>query len=158
MSKTTNVNFTTVDSEEEAMVLAPLLFAVVGDTFVHHALEGDRGCRWLEPDTFEYLGRADGSTKTPLGWFQFRLVSEYSRGICQEGSNTYAGCNGGMLDAVGAWPLSKYRNYKHDNTYNDEELALPISMCCGFRKPDEHEEDDEEEALVREAGAAVYGI
>ena len=118
---------------DEAIAMAPLLVAEAGDWFTHHTAEGDQGGRWLEEDTFEFLGRADGSTRVPRGWYLFAIVSKDSPGICQEGSNTYAGCNGGMLDAIGAWPLSNFRNYKADGSFDDTELALPAEKCWGFR-------------------------
>jgi len=141
------------DNEDDIEAMAPLVRASPGDWFTHHAYEGDRGCRWIEEDTFTFLGRADGSTAVKKGWFLFRIVSDYSRGICQEGSNTYQGCNGGMLDAVGAWPLDNYRNYRPDGTYDDCELALAPDQCWGFRRyifegsesdnEDDHEDEEE---------------
>lgn len=129
----------------EVEILAPLLHAEVGDTFSHHAYEGDRGGRWLSEDMFTFLGRADGSTNTPKGWWLFRIVDGDTRGICQAGSNEYAGTNGGMLDAIGAWPLANYRNYASDGTFDDRELALPTEMCWGFRLVDEENNDESED-------------
>ena len=139
-----------VDNKTEVEILAPLLHAEVGDTFSHHAYEGDRGGRWLSEDMFTFLGRADGSTNTPKGWWLFRIIDGDTRGICQAGSNKYAGTNGGMLDAIGAWPLANYRNYASDGTFDDRELALPTEKCWGFRLVDEDnnyesEEDDEQD-------------
>lgn len=139
------------DIELEAM--APLLRANIGDTFSHHAYEGRRGYSWMGEDQFNFLGRADGTTRVPKGWWLFRINEHVeTRGICQEGSNQYAGCNGGMLDAVDAWPIADYRNYAVDGTFDDKELALPAEKCWGFRRVQyeemysEGEENEEDEA------------
>ena len=137
-----------LEQDGEARAMAPLLFAEIGDCFTHHADEGDRGGCWLELDTFEYLGRADGSTKVTKGWILLRLVSDNSRGICQEGSNKYAGCNGGMLDAIGAWPIADFRNYTSSGEFDDLELALPAEMCWGFRRFEREDFDEESDIDV----------
>ena len=65
--------------------MAPLLRAQPGDLFTHHTDVGAAHNPYEEPDTFEFLGRADGSTHVHKGWFLMRLVSTESRGICQAG-------------------------------------------------------------------------
>jgi hypothetical protein len=127
---------------DDLCVMAPLLEAAVGDEFIHHSHDGSRD--WLADDRFVFLGRADGRTRVPKGWWCFRLVSAYSRGICQQGSDKMAGREGGMLDAIGAWPLADYRNYKVDGTFDDRELALPSEKCWGFRVAPEMEMSDDE--------------
>ena len=44
-----------------------------------------------------------GETRTPAGWLIFRHLG-IGRGICQDGSTIYPGLNGGMRDAIEAWP------------------------------------------------------
>ena len=156
-----------IDVFDDIRAMAPLLSAAVGDEFVHHTEDGERlGGYWIERDTFRFLGRALGDTQVPKGWFLFRLVSTQSRGICSDGYNTFTGCNGGVLDAIEAWPLSLFRNYRADGTFDDRELALPPDKCWGFRTAhtasnavgeadDEGEEDEdgeEEEEEEEEEG------
>ena len=65
----------------------PALFASIGDTFTHATDDrGDAG------DIFVYEGR------TNEGWLVFKHL---------EGGG-FNQTNGGVRDAIGAWPLSKY--------------------------------------------------
>ena len=120
---------TTPDSlDADLRACAPVMFANVGDWFKHHTFDANHA-NW-DDDLFEYLGRATGKTKTPNDWLVFRHAG-FGRGICARGST--AGLNGGMLDAIGAWPLRDYRMYDSKGDYDEDEIALPPSMCWGFR-------------------------
>ena len=119
----------------DAKVVSPVLFAVQGDVFTHHTMDANHANR--DEDEFEYLGRADGSSQTPAGWLLFRHLG-VGRGICAYGS--HSGCNGGMRDAIGAWPLTSYFNYEQDGTYDEDEIALPLEMCWGFRAKQYHDD------------------
>lgn len=112
----------------DAKMVSPVLFAAQGDVFTHHTMDANHG-DW-DDDEFEYLGRADGSSQTPAGWLMFRHL-EVGRGICAYGCQY--GTNGGMRDAIGAFPMKRYFNYKQDGTYDENEIALPLEMCWGFR-------------------------
>ena len=127
---------------EDAKIVCPVLAAAQGDRFTHHTMDANHA-DWDE-DEFEYVGRTDGSSRTPAGWLVF-LHLGVGRGICAYGCN--GGTNGGMRDAIGAWPLTKYYNYQPDGSYDEDEIALPMDMCWGFRRAQdyEHEPEDQEE-------------
>jgi len=119
----------TRDELAVARRVCPLLDARVGDWFEHHAADPTYDFDML--DRFEFLGRASGDTKTREGWFLFRWLN-VGRGICSSDTPD-AGLNGGMRDAIGAWPLARYHNYNADGSFDDREIALPAVMCWGFR-------------------------
>ena len=124
----------------DAKITCPVVAAEPGDVFIHHTMDANHA-NW-EDDAFVYVGRADGMSRTPAGWLIFRHL-EVGRGICAYGCN--GGLNGGMRDAIGAWPLADYFNYKPDGSINSEhEIALPLDMCWAFRKPPVYEDDDDE--------------
>ena len=123
----------------DAKIVCPVLTAMQGDLFTHHTMDANHA-HWDE-DVFEYVKRTDGSSRTPAGWLVFRHIAG-GRGICAYGCN--AGTNGGMRDAIGAWPLTDYYDYKADGSYDEDEIALPLDMCWGFRPVREY--DDEEES------------
>ena len=128
--------------------LNPLVDAEVGLVVTHHTEDARHG-GWDE-DEFEFCGVSNGKTKTPKGWLVFQWKGR-GRGICAEGVGA-PGLNGGVLDAIGAWPLEHYRWYKPDHTFDPTYLALPPEKCWGFRpidnsegSSDEEEEEQEEE-------------
>ena len=128
-------------SMTEAQECCRVLFAEPGDVFEHHYYR-----QYDEPnDNFEFVGRTSGdSCTTPVNWLVFRHIPELEgRGICANGCKR--GLNGGVLDAIGAWPLRNYRNYRSDGTFDDQEIALPASKCWGFRLVEQIDEDEEEE-------------
>lgn len=150
---------TPTPSESELRVVTTVLCAKPGDTFRHHTMDANHG---YEVDELEFIGRADGNTKTPKGWFIFKHLG-VGRGICQE-DNPHGGLNGGMLDAIGAWPLATYRNYKPDGTYDSTELAIPLKMTWAMRKFDRDIEifieecGDEEDGLEIATDAIEAGV
>mmetsp|Transcript_35294 Transcript_35294/g.109377 ORF Transcript_35294/g.109377 Transcript_35294/m.109377 type:complete len:136 (-) Transcript_35294:137-544(-) len=73
-----------------------------------------------------------GEHVVPAGWLRFRELPESEgRGI----HGSYGSTNGGMRDAIGAWPMAKYHAYNADGTYCKSEIALPPSMVYLMRKP-----------------------
>ncbi len=133
---------------DEAREVCPILFAAPGDHFQHHTMDANHG-DW-DPDVFVYKGRTDGSgvmkpgggARVPAGWVVFRHTG-IGRGICAGGCTR--GLNGGMLDAIGAWPLDKYRDYGADGTFDENVIALPPKMCWGFRTEDSGEDEESED-------------
>jgi len=109
--------------------MAPLFYAKVGDVFYHISCQGEPGGnRSLGFDFFVFMGRADGSTQTPKGYWIFRIRGNDKRP--------------GTLDAINARPLANYRNYRANGSFDDRDFALPSEMCWGFR-PTEDSDDDE---------------
>lgn len=138
---------------EEILALAkrlnPLVDAEVGLRVTHHTEDGIVS-GW-DVDEFEFCGVSNGTTKTPKGWLVFHWRG-YGRGICADGEKP-PGLNGGVLDAIGAWPLEHYRWYQPDHTFDPTYLALPPEKCWGFRPVDNGEcsngecsDDEQEEA------------
>ena len=121
-----------------------------GDLLEHHTLDSNQGGYW-GPDTFKYVGAADGATRTPVGWHVFRWLEDVGwrpvRGICADGPGSHAGLNGGMRDAINAWPKTDHYNYRADGTFDDHELALPPGACWAFRRPEEEEQMDDSDEL-----------
>jgi len=142
--------FTPDPQMEELRMVCPIMFAATGDLFEHHTRDANNG---EDIDLFMYVGRSPGTPQTPAGRLVLRHLG-IGRGICQEGSNTYAGCNGGMRDACGAWPLDQYHNYHESGRYNDCEMALPAHMCWGFRKRENYTEHSGTESDEEPHGAS----
>jgi hypothetical protein len=124
----------------DAKIVCPVLAATPGELFTHHTMDANHA-DWDE-DVFEFLGRADGSSKTPAGWLLFRHL-EIGRGICAYGCA--GGLNGGMRDAIGAWPMTAHFNYRPGGGYDEHEIALPLEMCWGFRVAREGGEEEDED-------------
>ena len=100
----------------EAGEAAAALFASVGDTFTHAT--DDRG---NHGDVFEYEGR------TSEGW----LIFHHLEG---GGFHGYHGLNGGVRDAIGAFPVSTYEVQLPNGERDLDRIKLPPSMCYMFRK------------------------
>lgn len=123
----------------DAKIVCPVVVATPGMTFTHHTDDANRGD--LELDHFDYVGRTTGNAHTPAGWLIFRHLG-LGRGICANGS--HGGLNGGMRDAIGAWPMSKYYNYEPNGSIpNENEIALPLRMCWAFRPADDEDDEDD---------------
>jgi hypothetical protein len=142
---------------EDAFMAAPALRATAGDIFFHRVDRRMRLCsadllqgqnerfpvEWLtmsptefiwEPDKFEYVGRSqDGDSARQSGWLIFRHLEGQS-GIMGTHGNSYWGCNGGMMDVIGAWPSRDYRVAADDGSFDADLICLPPEMCYGFRK------------------------
>ena len=115
---------------EEARHACPALFANPGDTFEHRTHDRIQS---FQLETFEYIGRTTASGKPPhavtqAGWLIFRHL--YGYGI---EDNHYA-VNGGVRDAINAWPAWYYRVYDAEGHYEKGIFCLPPSMCYCFRK------------------------
>ena len=52
--------------------------------------------------------------------------------------------NGGVRDAIGAWPLSKYSLRLPNGERDVDRIKLPPSMCYMFRREIEVESEDED--------------
>ena len=104
----------------------PALFASIGDTFTHAT--DDRG---NAGDVFAYEGR------TSEGWLVFKHLEG-------GGFHGYHGTNGGVRDAIGAWPLSKYSLRLPNGERDVDRIQLPPSMCYMFRREIEVESEDED--------------
>ena len=65
---------------------------------------------------------------TPVGWLIFKHV-DGPWGI-EEG---YGAVNGGVRDAIGAWPQTQYRVYDGEGNYDRGVMCLPPAKCHGFR-------------------------
>ena len=101
----------------------PALFASIGDTFTHAT--DDRG---NAGDVFAYEGR------TSEGWLVFKHL---------EGGG-FNQTNGGVRDAIGAWPLSTYSLRLPNGERDVDRIKLPPSMCYMFRREIEVESEDED--------------
>lgn len=99
---------------KEAKQACPVLFAEIGDYFMHpHSHEyGD-----YDYDVFAYMGR-----KKSNNWLLFEHV--YGDGLHI--------VNGGLRDLLGAWPIQKYSLKHTDGTYDEDILCLPPKLCGGF--------------------------
>ena len=118
----------------EAKEACPALFAEVGERF-RHGRRDDMDGRYVDlPDEiFEYAGRTEEAPRgaphaVPAGWLIFRHV-EGPWGI-EEG---YGAVNGGVRDAVGAWPHTEYRVYDGEGNFEKGVMCLPPVKCRGFR-------------------------
>ena len=102
----------------EAEEAVPALFAAVGDSFTHACAE-----RHPEGDicVFEYEGRTED------GWLKFHHVEG-------AGFHGYKGINGGMRDAISAWPRDNYRINLPNGEIDLDRIKLPINMVYMFRK------------------------
>ena len=104
---------------EEAV---PALFASVGDVFTHATDDrGDAG------DVFEYEGR------TSEGWLIFHHIEG-------GGFHGYHGLNGGVRDAIGAFPVSIYGVKLPNGERDVDRFKLPPKMCYMFRREIEVED------------------
>ena len=134
----------------DAQKCCPVMFAEVGDVFEHHYYQPYEDGN----DSFEYLGRSTECAKE--GWLIFRHLHEYDgRGICAHGCKR--GLNGGVRDAIRAWPLVDYRHLRADGTTDENEIVLPPEKCWGFRFVEQMEEDEEEESVGSPEEVATPG-
>ena len=109
----------------EAQEATPAIFASVGELFTHDTYDrfGD-----FDIDIFEYEGR------TPEQWLIFHHV---------EGAGFYW-LNGGVRDAIGAWPLETYQVTLENGEVDEDRIKLPPRMCFMFRKYQESDDEEEE--------------
>ncbi|XRB11838.1 hypothetical protein RI054_03g16710 [Pseudoscourfieldia marina] len=128
-----------LDRLEEAKMACPALFAREGDLFVHRADRRYDGTDLM--DVFEYLGRTVGSGTqpyvTPPGWLIFKHV-DGAWGI----EDGFGAVNGGVRDAIGAWPQSAYRVYDNNGNFEKGVMCLPPEKCYCFRLHEEMFDDD----------------
>ena len=60
------------------------------------------------------------------------------------GFHGYHGTNGGVRDAIGTWPLSKYSLRLPNGERDVDRIKLPPSMCYRFRREIEVESEEED--------------
>lgn len=122
------------------MRAAPALFASPGDLFTWQSSSPPSA--WAEFDYGEvyvkYVGRnevASDGTSPEKGWLIFHDHN------CGRYSLINV-CNGGIRDALGAWPMKKYSHYTEDGTMIPETLCIPPEMCGALNLPVKIDDDD----------------
>lgn len=142
----------------DAKDACPLLVAKKGDLFEHNRSDS---MTWeIGPDIFEFIGRTKvevtapckkgfcpcwnskankNGHKTPVGWIILKHVKGSGCGI----SGNHGAVNGGVRDAIGAWPIADYCVFKNsDGDYDEDVFCLPPSKCGGFRIAKQMDEGD----------------
>jgi hypothetical protein len=146
---------------EEARIVAPILFAEVGDVFTHDAAD-----RFHDIAVFRYRGRTSGELRdsvlerhSTLTGEKYRLSAEYiATHIKTRRSESIAAreaigsavpknwlrfehiedgaffvTTGGVRDAWHAWPLGDYYEFDNEGRYDENIVCLPLEKCYGFR-------------------------
>ena len=105
----------------EAKRAVPVLFANKGDRF-----EWSPASQYEseEPCVVKYVGRNERTSENPgpkAGWLVFR--NDDSR------SNQIDAQNGGIRDAISAWPIDKYSHYNDEGKRIRGRLCIPVEKC-----------------------------
>lgn len=110
---------------QEAKRAVPVLFAKPGDQFVwYHPLYGSLNWHGGDPCIMTYVGKNTLPPKTEspeIGWLVFknRLPGKYDNHIDIT--------NGGIRDAIGAWPMSRYSHYSC-RTLNEATALFELAL------------------------------